>query len=157
MIAMGMMFLFLFPVIGWMMHNIPALFGILVVVYYPICIMFLRPVTFENVLKIVPDFRIYRIFVVFSFVAGGFFVIDGFSLINFNYPLELAVIMIFLGILGQTVPLLPDYIEKITRFDLGMNRKWRMNNKKSSQALTFLGGLSVVTFLILRFVTGSII
>jgi len=155
-IVMVLLFVFVSPVIGWMMHNIPALFGFLVAVCYPICIMLLRSVTFEKVLKIIPDFRIYRFFVIFSVFAGGYFTIGGFSSMNFNHPLGLSLTMIFFGLLGQTIPLLPDYIEKITRFDLGMNRKWRMNNKKSQRALIFLGGLSFVTFLILRFVTGSI-
>lgn len=155
-IVMVLLFVFVSPVIGGMMHNIPALFGFLVAVCYPICVMLLRPVTFEKVLKIVPDFRVYRIFVIFSVFAGGYFTIAGFSMLNFHYPLELAVIMISIGLLGQTVPLLPDYIEKITRFDLGMNRRWRMNNKKSSRALVFLGILSFATFIILRFITENI-
>lgn len=154
-VVMVIGFVFLAPVISWMMHNIPALIGILVTVCYPICIMLLRPNTFQKVLNIDPDFRIYRIFIVFSFIAGGFFVIDGFSLINFNYPLSLALTMIFIGIIGQTIPLLPDYIEKITQLNLGMDKK-NMNNTKSRNALVLLGSLSVVTFLILRFITESI-
>ncbi len=155
-IVVGLGFVFFSPVIGGMMHNVPALFGLLVTVCYPIVLMILRPVTFEKVLKIVPDFRVYRIFVVFSFIAGGYFTVAGFSMLNFSYPLELAVIMMFIGLFGQTVPLLPDYIEKITRFDLGMNRRWRMNNKKSGHALVFLGGLSFITFIILRFIVDNI-
>ena len=155
-IAMGFVFVFVSPVIGWMMHNVPALFGVLVAVCYPIMVMFLRPVTFENVLKIVQDFRIYRVFVIFSVFAGGYFTIAGFSSMNFNHPLGLSLTFIFIGLLGQTVPLLPDYIEKITKFDLGMNRRWRMNNKKSQRALTFLGVLSFVIFIILRFISESI-
>jgi hypothetical protein len=118
--------------------------------------MILRPVTFEKVLKIIPDFRLYRIFVVFSFIAGGYFTIAGFSMLNFHYPLELIVIMILIGLIGQTIPLLPDYTEKITKFDLGMNRQWRMNKQKSQKALIVLGIQSIVTFLILRFITESI-
>lgn len=155
-IVMVLLFVFVSPVIGGMMHNIPGLFGFLVAVCYPLLVMILRPVTFEKVLKIVPDFRIYRIFVIFSVLAGGYFTIAGFSSINFNHPLSFSLTMIFIGLLGQTIPLLPDYIEKITRFDLGMNRQWRMNNKKSQKALIFLGVLSIVTFLILRFITESI-
>jgi hypothetical protein len=155
-IAMGLVFVFASPVIGGMMRNLPALFGILVAVCYPLVVMFLRPVTFEKVLKIVPDFRIYRIFVIFSVFAGGYFTIAGFSSMNFNHPLGLSLTMIIVGLLGQTVPLLPDYIERITRFDLGMNRRWRMNNKMSQRALIFLGSLSFATFIILRFITESI-
>lgn len=155
-IVMVLAFVFFSPVIVGMMHNIPALFGFLVTACYPLVVMILRPVTFEKVLKIVPDFRVYRVFVVFSFIAGGYFTVAGFSMVNFDYPLEFVVIMVLIGLLGQTVPLLPDYIEKITKFDLGMNRRWRMNNKKSQRALIFLGVLSVVTFIILLFITESI-
>lgn len=154
-IVMGLLFVFLSPVMGWMIHNIPALFGVLVVLCYPICMMILRPVTFQKVLNIDSDFRIYRIFVIFSAFAGGYFTIYGFSSINFNQPLFFSLIMIFIGVIGQTVPLLPDYIEKVTRFNLGMNSEV-MDSGESRNALIFLGGLSVVTFLILRFVTGSI-
>lgn len=136
-IVMVLAFVFFSPVIVGMMHNVSALFGFLVVVCYPLVVMILRTDTFENVLKILPDFRVYRILVVFSFFAGGYFTVAGFSMLNFHYPLELVIIMIFIGLLGQTIPLLPDYIEKITRLDLGMNRRWRMNNKKSSRALVF--------------------
>ncbi|MEN4069869.1 MAG: hypothetical protein PQ975_09410 [Methanobacterium sp.] len=155
-IVMGLLFVFVSPVIGGMMRNIPALFGFLVAVCYPLLIMILRPNTFEKVLKIVPDFSIYRIFVIFSVFAGGYFTIGGFSSMNFNHPLCLSLTMIIVGLLGQTVPLLPDYIERITRFDLGMNRRWRMNNKMSQRALIFLGSLSFATFIILRFITENI-
>lgn len=155
-IVMGLLFVFVSPVIGGMMHNIPALFGFLVAVCYPLLVMILRPVTFEKVLKIVPDFRIYRIFVIFSVLSGGYFTIAGFSSMNFNHPLSYSLTMIFIGLLGQTIPLLPDYIERVTRFDLGMNRQWKMNEQKSQKALIFLGVLSIATFLILQFITASI-
>jgi hypothetical protein len=151
-----MVALFFSPVIIWMMHAPIGLFGFLVAVCYPLLIMLLRPVTFQKVLNIDSDFRIYRIFVIFSAMAGGYFTIYGFSMINFNHSLSLALIMILFGLVGQTIPLLPDYIEKVTRFNLGMNVEV-MNNTESRNALVFLGGLSVVTFLILRFVTGSMI
>ncbi|MGV8144752.1 MAG: hypothetical protein ACP5OJ_09100 [Methanothermobacter sp.] len=155
-IVMVLLFIFIFPIIGGMMHNLPAIFGLLVTVCYPILIMILRHDTFEKVLKIVPEFKVYRIFVVFSCIAGGYYTVAGFSMLNFNYPLLLAFIIVFIGLLGQTVPLLPDYIEKVTKFDLGMNRKWRMNNKKSRNALTFMGVLSIMTFIILRLISLNI-
>lgn len=51
--------------------------------------------------------------------AGWFMVFRGFSMLNFpSIPLELACIVLVMGLVAMVVPLFPDYLDRLVSFDM---------------------------------------
>lgn len=118
--------------------------------------MFFRPKIFYEKVKM--NFPRYLIYYAFSLAAGAFMTVRGFSMLNFpDIPSELAVTVIFLGLIGQTIPLFPDYIEKIVPVKLGIKKGIEhLNSAEKKKAGIFMVILSIVTFLIIRFIAMTI-
>lgn len=156
-ICMGIAFLVFIPIIGIMMHNIVGLIGFGVAVIYPLVVMYLRPGVFgEKMQLITTDMRIYRVFVLLSVFAGGYFTILSFSMLNFHFPLGLVFTFLILGLFAQTVPLYFDLFDRFLPVDLGMERTGSMDSNVLQRIMSVMGGISVVTFICVRFVAFSI-
>lgn len=157
MLMMGLVFVVFIPVIGGILHNIVGLIGFGVAVIYPLVVMYLRPGVFgEKMQLITTDMRIYRVFVLLSVFAGGYFTILSFSMLNFHFPLGLVFTFLILGLFAQTVPLYFDLFDRFLPVDLGMERTGSMDPNVLQRIMSVMGGISVVTFICVRFVAFSI-
>jgi len=112
-------------VYGAVHNNFLGYIGLAVAMIYPFIFMFLRLEIFSD--KNIVEKRGLGYFpasyFLFSFGIGVFTTFRGFSALNFylntgNPPLEFAIVAIFLGLLFQTIVLLPDQFNKISPFDL---------------------------------------
>jgi hypothetical protein len=57
-------------------------------------------------------------YLLFSFASGSASTIWGFSMLNFpDNPIQKGLIMIFMGLIGQTLVLFPDKLNKISPVD----------------------------------------
>lgn len=153
MLMMSLLFVVFIPIIGLLMHNIIGLCGFGVAVIYPLVVMYLRPRVFgEKMQMITTDLRIYRVFLVFSVVAGGYFTILSFSMLNSHFPLGLVITFLILGLFAQAVPLYFDIFDRILPVDLGINRKMPMDPKDAQKVVVLVGAISVATFICIRFI-----
>ena len=120
--------------------NLPFYLGAMLGFLYPSLIMLLRLKTFSDT-KIKGSTGLgYHpgAYLAISLGAGWFMTVRGFSMLNFpNIPSELAYITIILGLVAQTIPLFPDYIDKISPTDL-----------RSKTGLLFMGIVAVVLFIV---------
>jgi hypothetical protein len=103
-------------------HNFPFYIGFMMNFTYPFLILLLRIRTFNDS-SILEETGIgYHPAYCFllSIAAGGFTTATGFSMLNFpdKGPFELACIVIVLGLIAQSIPLFPDYINKIVPFEI---------------------------------------
>lgn len=153
MIITGVACVVFIPVIGGILHNMLGLVGFGVAVIYPLVVMYLRQGVFgEKMQLITTDLRIYRVFLVFSVMAGGYFTILSFSILNFHFPLGLVFTFLILGLFAQTVPLYFDLFDRILPVDLGMNRERPMNSEDAQKAIAVVGAISVLTFVFIQFI-----
>lgn len=155
-IAIVVVFLLCVIPVVFMIGNFPALIGLWVGLSYPLVLMFFRTKIFDEKMRM--TFPRYLIYYAFSLAAGIFMTVRGFSMLNFaGFPLELAVLVIFLGLIGQTVPLFPDYIEKISPVKLGIKKgSAHLTVAETKKAGIFMATLSIVTFLIIRFIAMTV-
>lgn len=120
--------------------NFPFYLGAMIGFLYPSLIMLLRLKTFSDT-KIKESTGLgYHpgAYLAISLGAGWFMTARGFSMLNFqNIPSELAYITIILGLIAQTIPLFPDYIDKISPTDL-----------RSKTGLLFMGIIAVILFIV---------
>jgi hypothetical protein len=157
MIMMGVVCVIFIPVIGGILHNMLGLVGFGVAAIYPLVVMYLRPSVFgEKMQLITTDLRIYRVFLVFSVMAGGYFTILSFSMLNSHFPIGLVLTFLILGLFAQTVPLYFDIFDRILPVDLGMNRKRPMDPQDAQKAMAVIGAISVATFICIRFIAFTI-
>lgn len=131
-------------VYGVLHNNFLGYVGLVVAMVYPFIFMFLRLEIFSD--KNIPQKGGLGYFPVsyflFSFGLGVFTTIQGFSALNSslntgNPPLEFAIVAIFLGLLFQTIVLLPDQFNKISPFDL-----------RERKGLIFMFVITVLLFVI---------
>jgi len=121
-------------------NNLPFYIGAMVGFLYPSLIMLFWLKTFSDAsIKKDADLGYHPgAYLVISLGAGWFMTARGFSMLNFqNIPSELAYITIALGLVAQSVPLFPDYLDKIVPFDL-----------RSKAGLRFMGILAVFLFIV---------
>lgn len=120
--------------------NLPFYLGAMLGFLYPSLIMLLRLKTFSDT-KIKESTGLgYHpgAYLAISLGAGWFMVARGFSMLNFqNIPSELAYITIILGVIAQTIPLFPDYLDKALPVDL-----------RSRTGLLFMGVIAVILFIV---------
>ena len=120
--------------------NFPFYVGAMIGFLYPSLIMLLRLKTFSDT-KIEESTGLgYHpgAYLAISLGAGWFMTARGFSMLNFpNIPSELAYITIILGLMAQTIPLFPDYLDKISPTDL-----------RSKTGLLFMGIIAVILFIV---------
>lgn len=129
-------------------QNLPCYFGFVFICMYPPIIMLLRRDTFNdnsipssrnpisfgsNLVNDGPGYNpVY--YLLFSFLIGGSCTLWAFSQLNFlNHPLSIEVSRIIVGIIGQTVILFPDKINKISPVDT-----------RTRKGLSFMIGVTVV-------------
>ncbi|MCC7550767.1 MAG: hypothetical protein KO316_04575 [Methanobacterium sp.] len=105
-------------------NNVLGGLGLAITIIYPCIFMFIRMETFSNSISEKGGFGYFPAsYFLFSCGIGIFTTFRGFSALNFylntgNPPLEFAIVAIFLGLLFQTIVLLPDQFNKIIPFDL---------------------------------------
>ena len=152
-IIVPLLFIYLFVIVK---HNVPSVLGFWVCMSYPFVLMFFRPEIFAEKVKM--TFPRYLIYYAFSLAAGAFMTVRGFSMLNFaDFPVELAVLVIFLGLIGQTVPLFPDYIEKVSPVKLGIKKgSAHLTINERRKAGIFMAALSIAIFLIIRFIAMTV-
>lgn len=131
-------------VYGIMHNNFLGYIGLAIAMIYPLIFMFWRMETFSD--KNRPENRGLGYFpasyFLFSFGIGVFTTFSGFSALNFylttgNPPLEFAIVAIFLGLLFQTIVLLPDQFNKVSPIDL-----------RETKGLIFMFIITVLLFVI---------
>jgi hypothetical protein len=121
-------------------NNLPFYLGAMLGFLYPSLIMLFRLKIFSDAsIKEDTDLGYHPgAYLAVSLGAGWFMTARGFSMLNFqNIPSELGYIVIALGLIAQTIPLFPDYLDKIVPFDL-----------RSKAGLRFIGILAVFLFII---------
>jgi len=117
-------------VIGY--HNLPCYIGFVFIMLYPLVVMILRMETFSNksipshstpvyvgrnMVSGGPGYNPFYYFL-FSFAIGGMSTVWGFSMLNFpDISLTQSLTLIILGIIGQTIVLFSDKINRISPFD----------------------------------------
>ena len=126
--------------------------GLAITMIYPLIFMFLRMETFSDSISEKGGFGYFPAsYLLFSFGIGVFTTFRGFSALNFylnsgNPPLEFALVSIFLGLLFQTIVLLPDQFNKISPFDL-----------RERKGLLFMFVITVLLFVISQDIIFSLI
>lgn len=128
-----------YPVVV-VLHNFSGYVGFMVIFLFPFIVELLRIKTFSdsNILEETNIGYHPTYCFLFSLAAGGFITIRGFSMLNFpDMPSDLAYFVIVLGLFAQSIPLFPDYIEKILH-----------RNLRSTAGLRFMGILAVVLFIV---------
>lgn len=121
-------------------NNLPFYLGAMVGFLYPSLIMFLRLKTFSDTCINEETGLGYHpgAYLAVSLGAGWFMTARGFSMLNFqDIPAQLAYFVIALGLIAQTIPLFPDYLDRIVPVDL-----------RSKAGLHFMGILAVALFII---------
>lgn len=143
--------LFVYPFV-FIKHNWPGLFGFWVCMSYPLVLMSFRHDIFDE--KMNKTFPRYLIYYVFSLTAGALMTVRGFSMLNFpEIPSELAFTVIILSLIGQSIPLFPDYIEKVVPIKLGIKKGiGHLNANQRKKTGIFMAILSVGIFLTIRFI-----
>jgi len=113
-------------------HNLSSYIGILFIGVYPILVMIFRKSAFSdnsipsaqnpvysgpNLVSGGPGYN-PAYYWLFSFAIGGASTIWGFSMLNFpDTPIQEGLVMVFMGLVGQTVVLFPDKFNKISPVD----------------------------------------
>lgn len=135
-------------------HNLPSFIGILFITVYPILLMILRKGTFNdnsvpsaqnpvysghNLVSGGPGYNpLY--YLLFSFAIGGASTIWGFSMLNFpDISIQKGLVMIFMGLVGQTLVLFPDKFNKISPVDT-----------RTKKGLFFMMGVAIVIIICLQ-------
>lgn len=138
-LVFGPLLLFMYYPIVVAYANLPAFLGIAVGFLYPSVVMLLRLRTFSDANIQVSTGMGYHpgAYLFISLGAGWFMVLRGFSMLNFpNIPSELSYIVLGMGLLAMTIPLFPDYLDKVMPVDL-----------RSSSGLRLMGLIAVVLFI----------
>lgn len=113
-------------------NNLPFYIGFIFIAAYPLVVMILRSKTFSdksipshstpvyvgrNTVSGGPGYNPFY-YLLFSFAIGGMTTVWGFSMLNFSdISLNQSLTHIILGIIGQTIVLFPDKINKISPYD----------------------------------------
>ena len=121
----------LYPsVVGY--HNFPFYLGWLFLTIYPLVVMIIRKNTFSD--NSIPSARnpVYvgrnlvsggpgynpLYYLLFSLAIGASSTVWGFSMLNFpDIPIQEGLITVFMGLIGQTLVLFPDKLNKISPVD----------------------------------------
>lgn len=136
----GLLLIFMYYPVAIDYNNLPAFLGTAVGFLYPSLIMLLRRKTFSDA-SIKEDTGVgYNpsAYLIISLGAGWFMILRGFSMLNFpdKVPAELGYIVLTMGLIAMTIPLFPDYLDKITSVDL-----------RSQAGLRFMGIVAVLLFI----------
>lgn len=136
-LAMAVFFYYPFAV---SLNNFPIYLGFVMIFFFPFIILLLRIRTFSDSSILERTGIGYHPAYCFllSVFAGGYTTGTGFSMLNFpdKDPSGLAFSMIIVGLIAQTIPLFPDYINKIVPFEI-----------RSKFGYKFMVILAVVIFL----------
>lgn len=121
------------------MHNFPGYFGFVMVFFFPFIILLFRIRTFSDSSILERTDLGYHPAYCFllSVFAGGYTTGTGFSMLNFSDPVGLAYSMILVGLIAQTIPLFPDYINKLVPFEI-----------RSKFGYKFMVFLAVIIFIV---------
>lgn len=116
-IAMAVFFYYAFVV---SLHNFPIYVGFVMVFFFPFIILLFRIRTFSDSSILERTGLGYHPAYCFllSVFAGGYTTGTGFSMLNFSDPMGLVYSMILVGLIAQTIPLFPDYINKLVPFEI---------------------------------------
>ena len=152
-LGLGIGCLIFIPIIGGVGHNIPALVGIAVAVFYPLVVMCLRPFVYGERMELInDDMRVYRLFMLFSVFAGGYFTILSFSMLNSHFPLGQVLKFLVLGLFAQTVPLYFDVLDRFLPVNLGIYEDGPKNVNVLRRITRTMLVLMVVAFVCVYFV-----
>jgi hypothetical protein len=136
-------FFITFIVSGILENNFLGGLGLAIALSYPLIFMFWRIEIFSNSISEKGGFGYFPAsYFFFSFGIGVFTTSRGFSALNFylnngNPPLDVAIFAIVLGLIFQTIVLLPDQFNKISPFDL-----------RERKGLLFMFVITVLLFVI---------
>ena len=152
-LGLGLVFLIFIPIIGGIGHNLLGLIGFLVACFYPLVVMCLRPFVYgERMGLISDDMRVYRLFMLFSVFAGGYFTILSFSMLNSHFPLGQVLKFLVLGLFAQTVPLYFDVLDRFLPVNLGIYEDGPKNVNVLRRITRTMLVLMVVAFVCVYFV-----
>lgn len=139
-IIFGSLLIFMYYPIAVVYNNLSAFLGIAVGFLYPSILMLFRLKTFSDV-NIKEDTGLgYHpgVYLFIALGAGWFMVLRGFSMLNFmNIPYELAYIVLAMGLISMTIPMFPDYLDRVVPVDL-----------RSRNGFLFMGAIAVILFIL---------
>lgn len=135
----GSLLIFMYYPVVVAYNNLPAFLGLVVGFLYPSVIMLFKIQTFSDAcIEEDTGFGYHPlVYLLISLAAGWFMVLRGFSILNFqNIPSELAYIILAMGLIAMTIPLFPDYLDRVVSVDL---RSWK--------GFRFMGIVAVALFI----------